>query len=139
MRQSKILMRTALCVAGLCSLVGCGNGASHHGTDPSSEVLESAAWTMYIRHVGEHNAGPTSASESIPESSWPGEIQALHPVRVYLHRANVAVVQKASDGVEEGKYICLLISSYAPRSGDDGFTFMNQDGSVYDFKRVKTR
>jgi hypothetical protein len=45
------------------------------------------------------------------------------------------VVQAASADTEEGKYIAVLISSYAPCSDDDGFTFTRDNGCVYDFKR----
>jgi hypothetical protein len=52
---------------------------------------------------------------------------------------NLVVVQKESGGEEEGKYITILVSSYQPQSGDDGFTFTNQDGCVSDFRRIRPR
>ena len=59
---------------------------------------------------------------------------ALHPLRVYSHRVNIVVVQKESDSVEEGTYICPLISSYYPMNGQDGFTYQPNplNNGVYD-------
>jgi hypothetical protein len=57
----------------------------------------------------------------------------------------VVVVQRIRDAVEEGKYICIPISSDLPQPGDDGFEFTPNplngnrytlgDG-VFDFRRT---
>ena len=76
--------------------------------------------TAWMRAV---NAGAVDHSEDIPEQYWADEIAALRPVRVYQHRTNLVVVQRVTDGVEEGKYIPLVGSSYLPMQGVDGFTY----------------
>ena len=69
---------------------------------------------------------------------WPDRIKALNPIKVYTHRVNVVVVQRLSDGTEEGKYIYIPISSYLPRSGDDAFTFARTEtNGVYDYRRSR--
>lgn len=81
----------------------------------------------------------------IPPQCWAASIKALQPIKVYTHRVNVVVVQRAHDGVEEGKYIYIPISSYLPQNGVDGFEFTPnpQQGNMYytgdgvfDFKRT---
>jgi hypothetical protein len=66
-----------------------------------------------------------------------GGIKALNPLRVYLHRFNIVVVQRESDATEEGRYVYIPISSYMPVNGDDGFTFTRVEGDVYNFTRTK--
>jgi len=39
---------------------------------------------------------------------------------------NVVVVQRPPATWKKGKYVTMLISSYVPQNGDDGFTFTNQ-------------
>lgn len=97
---------------------------------PAVSSLTEAAEQMYA-----HARGPTEGV--IPPEYWTGPIKALHPLTVYTHRVNVVVVQRIRDGIEEGKYIYIPISSYLPHSGDDGFEFMpNPQKGVYDFKRT---
>jgi hypothetical protein len=66
---------------------------------------------------------PAADAPVIPSKYWTEPIKALRPIRVYLHHHNLVVVQKVSDNVEEGKYIMNSISSYLPKSGDNGFSF----------------
>ncbi len=78
------------------------------------------------------------SSGEIPSVYWPDRIKALNPIKVYTHRVNVVVVQRLSDGTEEGKYIYIPISSYLPRSGDDAFTFARTEtNGVYDYRRSR--
>ena len=88
-----------------------------------SEQLVLAAEATYSAYIRSFTAGQSLGSEDIPRECWAKEIVALHPVRVYSHRVNLVVVQKASGGVEEGQYIYIPISSYLPRNGEDGFTY----------------
>ena len=79
---------------------------------------------------------------------WADGIKALNPIKVYTHRINLVVVQRIGDGIEEGKYIYIPISSYLPKTGDDGFTFSPEpmNGNIYtlgngvfDFKRTRSK
>ena len=99
-------------------------------------ALGIAALQTHARYVKAVNAGIQARSEEIGPEYWTERIQKLHPLRVYLHRGNMVVVQRVSRGRQEGKYICLMISSYGPRTGEDGFTFTEAGNSVYDFTRV---
>jgi len=98
-----------------------------------------AAWPKYLSTYG--ILGPDS--EYLPLSCWYKPIRDLDPLYVYHHRVNIVVVQNRKDDIEEGKYICLSISSYRPNTMDavDGFAFSrnpengNPYNGVFDFKR----
>jgi len=98
--------------------------------------LGTAALQTHARYIKAVNAGMQARSDEISPEYWAEEIKTLRPIKVYQHRCNMVVVQNASPGREEGTYISTLISSYAPRSGEDGFTFTEVGTSVYDFTRV---
>jgi hypothetical protein len=111
----------ALCI--LCLACGCHakeGGTAHSMFDGSLAAEAYATQAAYTKAV---NAGTAKWTEDIPPAYWAKRIKELHPLRVYNHRANIVVVQKVADHVEEGKYIWLPISSYIPRSDDDGFEF----------------
>ena len=131
MEPSKMLVAAAFCL--VCLFAGC-NGKPGRA-NPSAQILGAAAQDTYVRFLKTHRGDEIASGQEIPASCWAAEIRALRPLRVYLHRVNVVVVQKADGNIEQGKYIYILISSYLPQSGDDGFTFMNPDGPVCDFKR----
>jgi hypothetical protein len=130
----------------LCVLDGCStNQPSREPKAPSSEAtlsansLVDAAWLTY------RNARAAPDMGEIPPECWADAVKALHPIKVYTHRVNIVVVQRIHDGIEEGKYIYIPISSYLPLTGDDGFEFIPNplrgnkytlgDG-VFDFKRT---
>jgi len=84
--------------------------------------------------------------DEIPEESWGEAILRLKPLRVRNDRVNVAIVLRDEDGVEEGLYVSIPISSYAPMVGDrfavleklsgpDDRTF----GTLYRYKLKKIR
>jgi len=106
-------------------------GAPEGSGSPAS--LATAALQTHARYIKAVNAGAQTPSDEIGPEYWAEEIKKLRPIKVYQHRCNMVVVQNASPGREEGKYICTMISSYAPRSGEDGFTFTEVGRSVYDF------
>lgn len=137
MKLRSVLVGACVCLVWLFTVGGCKSQT----TDPSNELapdaLGAAALRTHTCWVRMHREGKTPSSDDIPRSCWAGPIEALHPLKVYVHRANVVVVQKESGNVEEGKYINTVISSYLPQSGDDGFVFTNQEGSAYDFRRIK--
>jgi len=74
---------------------------------------------------------------NVPEQFWGKAIRQLRPVRVYMHGNNVVCVLQSADGVEEGIYINIPVSSYLPRSGDDGFTFTAIGNGIHRFRRVR--
>jgi len=131
MGPSTMLVAAAFCLVSL--FTGCN--AKPGRANPSAQTLTAAAQDTYVRFLKTREGDAISSGREIPASCWADEILALRPLRVYLHRVNVVVVQKAAGGVEQGKYIYIPISSYLPQSGDDGFTFTNSDGPIHDFKR----
>jgi hypothetical protein len=52
--------------------------------------------------------------QEIARAFWGAAIRRLKPVRVYEDRANVAIVLKENAKAEEGLYVTIPISSYAP-------------------------
>ncbi len=57
------------------------------------------------------------ADGSIPERYWGAPIRSLRPLRVYVHRVNIAVVTEQRDHEERGVYFYVPISSYVPVDG----------------------
>jgi hypothetical protein len=110
--------------------------------------LSGAAERTYANYVAGINAGKETASgpqPDIPSRYWSASLKALNPIRIYTHQHNVVVVQRVRNGMEEGKYIYIPISSNLPQTGDDGFEFSPNprakagqyvlgDG-IFDFKR----
>ncbi|HUU20311.1 MAG TPA: hypothetical protein VMW72_24395 [Sedimentisphaerales bacterium] len=130
-------------VVGLVCLFGClfvvfGCQKKPGGGDagPLPDNLATAALQTHIQYIKAVNSGAQKPSDEIAKKYWTDEIKRLKPIRLYRHRGNIVVVQRASTNWEEGLYISIMISSYAPQSGDDGFTFSDIGNSVYDFKRV---
>ena len=127
----------SVCLFSLLLLIPCcqkksGNGdVSHIPENLSTVGLQTHA--QYIKAV---NSGQQKPSEEIPRKYWVDEIKKLNPVKVYWHKNNIVLVQKESANKQEGLYIGIMISSYAPQSGDDGFTFTDIGNSVYRFERT---
>jgi len=116
-------------------------------TEPtfSAEQLRDGAEKTYVNFNRAWQAGTETQVDQIPSKYWTDAIKSLKPIRVYLHRVNLVVVQREQDGTEEGKYFQLTISSYLPMNGVDGFVYTPnpQRGSLYstgngvfDFKRT---
>jgi hypothetical protein len=63
--------------------------------------------------------------DDIPAARWGDAITKLNPVSVRTDQLNVAIVMAEKDGVEEGLYVSIPISSYAPTSAD-GFEVFEQ-------------
>jgi hypothetical protein len=110
----------------------------------SSELVGAALATFNnFAHSGEPSPEKDHGID-VPSKCWAESIAKLKPVKVYVHRINVAVVLRINDRIEEGKYILIPISSYLPQNGVDGFEFTPNPqkdgayysgGSVLDFKR----
>jgi hypothetical protein len=135
MSRHETFLRLDLCLTCISLAAGCANKEGAGDANLSPDVLAAAATATCNAWLTVRGASEMPPGADVPPSCWAAEIKALHPLRVYLHRLNVVVVQAASADREEGKYISVLISSYAPHSGDDGFTFTGGNGYVYDFKR----
>jgi hypothetical protein len=128
-----VLMTT---VSGCCSKPENTGMVSSLSDDLSDEALRT--YVVYLRAV---NAGTEQPESEIPPDCWTGRIKALKPLKVYVHRGNIVVVQEFADGTEKGKYIYIPVSSYLPRSGDDGFEFTPNSGkgNIYNFKRGRSK
>jgi len=98
--------------------------------------LAKSAFETYTRYAKAADSGQQMRLEDIPKQYWTDKIKELKPIKVYIHRANIVVVQRVSDNIQEGKYIYIPISSYMPHGTDDGFTFTSIGDDVYDFKRT---
>jgi len=126
-----------ICLFGcLFVLFGCQKKSGAGDADPLPDNLAVSALQTHIQYIKAVNSGAQEPSDDISKEYWTDEIKRLKPIRVYRHRGNIVVVQRASANREEGKYISIMISSYAPQSGDDGFAFTEIGNSVYDFKRA---
>lgn len=127
-------------------------GQTQNPSENSSATagLKAAAEETYANYNRAYQAGLEKAQlnverPEIPSKYWAEAIKALKPNSVYLHRMNVVVVQRTANGVEEGKYVLIMISSYLPQNGEDGFKYTpnpQRDNlfyagdSVLDYKRV---
>jgi len=126
-----------VCLFGyLLVIPGCQKKPGSRDADSLPDNLAASALQTHMQYIKAVNSGAQEPSDEISEQYWSDEIKKLKPIKVYRHRGNIVVVQKASANIQEGLYISIMISSYAPQSGDDGFTFTDIGNSVYDFKRV---
>ena len=126
-----------VCLFGLLFVItGCQKKSDSKDVSSSPDNLSVAALQTHAQYIKAVNSGQQTRSEEIPQKYWTDEIKKLNPVKIYLHRINVVVVQKETDNKQEGLYINIMISSYIPQSGDDGFTFTDIGNSVYKFERV---
>ncbi|MBL7153000.1 MAG: hypothetical protein ISS79_04740 [Phycisphaerae bacterium] len=139
-------------LAGLCLMLlggwGCQSKEKAESASLARGDLAQAAYSTYIARGRATRGGTKDPTNEIYPTYWADGIKALNPIKVYTHRINIVVVQRISDGIEEGKYIYIPISSYLPMTGDDGFTFSPEprkgntyslgDG-VFDFKRTRNK
>ena len=118
-RTGSVLMAVAGCLFGFC---GCHIHRQAPDSSPASQI------------GGRPDLG-TAYRDFIP---------TLHPLSVYQDRGNVVVVQTVTYGVESGKYIKPLVSSY-DRFGEEGDFILTpatgcpsclSDGAwVYDYRK----
>jgi len=143
----KNVLLTGLC---LMLLAACGCQSNEGPKSPSlfTDDLVGDAEATYAARVRATKGGTKDPTNEIYPTYWADGIKALNPIKVYTHRVNIVVVQRISDGVEEGKYIYIPISSYLPMTGDDGFVFSPEPRSgntytlgngVFDFKRTRSK
>jgi len=115
---------------------GCQKKPDNEVSGIIPDNLALAALQTHSQYIKAVNSGQQEPSDEISEKYWTNEIKRLNPIKVYMHRINIVVAQKATANIQEGLYIAIMISSYAPQSGDDGFTFTEIGNSVYEFERV---
>ena len=129
----------------LAMLAGCRPAGTFSEANFAPGTLSEDAQKTLANYIHAVNAGEEKIQDEIPSKYWAASIKALHPIKVYMHIVNVVVVQRINNGIEEGKYIYIPISSYLPRSGDDGFEFTPDPAiddtyllgnGVFDFKRT---
>ena len=112
----------ALLLMGLCfhvASVAGGTAQDRQESTPTKAEREAivAAANQAIRT---HLKGDPKLrrGNEVPEESWGEAILRLKPLRVRNDRVNVAIVLRDEDGVEEGLYVSIPISSFAPMVGD---------------------
>ncbi|MFA5863704.1 MAG: M56 family metallopeptidase [Phycisphaerae bacterium] len=96
-----------------------------------NDLVQGAELT-YMRHM---RKGKNSGDNGIAPELWTEPVRELKPLYVYTHMANLVVVLKKTDQVEEGLYIALPISSSIPDGGSDGFVLTAKKDGVYHFTR----
>ena len=128
----------------LCCASGCRSTPEPTAPLYPDELVRDATET-YAAYV---NAGTEESGADIPPAYWAEGIRSLQPLKVYTHRVNIVVVQRLIDGIEEGMYIYIPISSYLPEPGDDGFEFTPNPktgntytlgNGIFEFKRTGAR
>lgn len=134
----------------LCFLIAWVAGASEENRkmpapDKSEReaiiVAANQAIRTYLKGDPERRRG-----DEIPKESWGEAILRLKPLRVRDDRVNVAIVLREEGAVEEGLYVSIPISSYAPSVGDR-FAFLEKlsqpddrtFGTLYRYKLKKAR
>lgn len=135
---------TVVCMGALLVfLCSCMQGPA----DPGSTFhkgLQRDAWRTQEAYDAALLAHREKSRSEIPPIYWDAGIQRLHPVKVYTHRGNLAVVQSVSDGAEHGKYIDLPVAPFHPVSAwfshkhaVDGFVFRPALGTgVFNYTRT---
>jgi hypothetical protein len=140
----KRILLTGLCLM-LPAAYGCQSNEVPESSVQSCDDLVEAAHATYVTQLRALKGGTPDPTNEIHSRYWADGIKALNPIKVYKHRINIVVVQRIRDGIEEGKYIYIPISSYLPMTGDDGFVFSPDPVSdntytlgngVFDFKRT---
>ena len=106
-----------VCLVG-CLFVAFGCKKKPGGGDAGiiPDNLATAALQTHIQYIKAVNSDAQEPSDEISEQYWSDEIKRLKPIKVYRHRSNIVVVQKASVNIQEGKYISIMISSYASQT-----------------------
>ena len=125
-----------VCLFGLLIIPACQKKSGSGDVSNIPENLSISALQIHAQYIKAVNSGKQERTEEIAKKYWTDEIKKLNPIKIYLHGTNIVVVQKETANKQEGLYIILMISSYMPRSGDDGFTFTDIGNSVYRFERV---
>ena len=98
-------------------MVGCEGEADAPSLNRAErEAIITAANKAVHKHMT--TIPEDQQGSEIPRSLWGEAIEQLHPLRVLNDRVNVFIVMREDDTTEEGFYVSLIISSYAPGSPD---------------------
>ncbi len=117
--RSRNLVGATLVVLGSLAVAACGHAGQGSGDKPRLTREEREAIIRGAQKaVQQHYMSDNKAGKYIAKEHWGEAIAALKPVGVYNDHANVAIVLRDDGKTEEGLYIVMLISSYAP--GVDG-------------------
>ncbi len=87
--------------------------------DPGSTFhkgLQRDAWRTLASYDAAVLKHRERLQREVPPAYWDPGIQRLNPLKVYTHRGNLVVVQRVTDGVEQGKYIDLPVAPFHPKS-----------------------
>jgi hypothetical protein len=112
---------------------------------PSPEKRERAAIIREASRAIHKHVRPTDPAkrrgQDIGREFWGPAIRRLKPVRVYDDRVNVAIVLKENAREEEGLYVTIPISSYAPGFDERFSSFVQlsqtRDGTLGELYRYK--
>lgn len=81
---------------------------------------------------------PRSIFVEVPEEFWAQEIKDENPIRVYSHNSNIALVFVETEKTEQGLYIHVPFSSYAPLNDDKvTYTIVVNTYFIYNFIKEK--
>lgn len=136
--RSRNIAPIGLALGCLLVLGACRSKPDAKLTAELPDALSQAAYETYVRYVKDCDAQMERSSEEIAERYWTDGIKGLQPIKVYTHRINIVVVQELFGNTERGKYFYIPVSSYLPRTGDDGFEFSRVGDGVYNYERRRT-
>lgn len=75
-----------------------------------------------------------TSGEVVPEKYWGQAIRKLGPIRVFIDRANIAVVTSEDETHQSGVYIVTVISSYRPQDEAGREFSADREAGVLRFK-----
>ena len=115
--------------------------------DPGSTFhkgLQRDAWRTLASYDAALLKHRERLQRDVPPAYWDKGIQHLNPLKVCTHRGNLVVVQRVTDGMEQGKYIDLPVAPFHPKSAwfshkhaVDGFVFRPAVGAgVFNYSRT---
>ena len=123
-RWATVILISAGCIAlfaGCHFLYPSHPAKSSLALPPSHGDWAEAAERTFFNYVRAPESQGNALADEIPRTFWDERISALKPVKAYMHRLNIVVVQRIASGREEGVYIHNPLSSYLPDDGVDGF------------------
>lgn len=151
-KRSKMVLYVLLTSIGACCWVAFAQSGDtlqkedEHAIKPILSRDHRLTWMLaaantWKKHVGPYHHG--YSNKYIPLSCWHKDIRDLDPLYVYHHVANIVVVLKHKDNIEEGVFIHQPFSSpLAIWDGCemDGFklTLTDHDKYYYTFIRKRT-
>lgn len=128
-------------------VLSCSSCMQEQHADPGSTFhkgLQRDAWRTREAYDTALLAHREKSRTEIPSNYWSPGIQRLSPLKVYVDRGNLVVVQSVAGGVEQGRYIDLPVAPFHPKSAwfshkhaVDGFVFRPAPGTgVFNYTRT---